>query len=97
VLPWLSSPERRSGSSLGRTHHFEVKNSERLRRRRKSSGLVGGSGGRKNVPADTEKFAEIVIRKVWAREGKKISTWQKRLSISPKKVLRILRSAGLLE
>jgi hypothetical protein len=38
-----------------------------------------------------------VIPKVWAREGKKISRVAERLSISPKKVRRILRNAGLLE
>ena len=44
----------------------------------------------------TEEFAEIVIPKVWAREGRKVLRVAKKLSISPKKVRRILRNAGLL-
>jgi len=41
-----------------------------------------------------EEFAEIVIPKVWIREGKKIARVAERLSISPKKVRRVLRNAG---
>jgi DNA-binding NtrC family response regulator len=52
--------------------------------------------GDKSFQQVTEEFAEIVIPKVWAREGKKISRVAERLSISPKKVRRILRRAGLL-
>ncbi len=44
----------------------------------------------------TEEFAEIVIPKIWLREDRKISRVAESLSISPKKVRRILRSAGLL-
>lgn len=44
----------------------------------------------------TEEFAEMVIPQVWLREGKKVSRVAERLSISPKKVRRILRSVGLL-
>ncbi|HLK67343.1 MAG TPA: tetratricopeptide repeat protein [Bryobacteraceae bacterium] len=43
----------------------------------------------------TEEFARIVIPKVWEREGRKISRVAEKLSISPKKVRRILHSAGL--
>jgi len=43
----------------------------------------------------TEEFARIVIPKVWEREGRKISKVAAKLSISPKKVRRILHSAGL--
>jgi len=42
----------------------------------------------------TEDFARIVIPKVWEREGRKVSRVAERLSISPKKVRRILQSAG---
>jgi hypothetical protein len=42
----------------------------------------------------TEEFAEIVIPKVWLREGKKISRVAACLSISPKKVRRILSNTG---
>lgn len=43
----------------------------------------------------TEEFAELVIPSVWAREGRNISRVVSRLSISPKKVRRILSRAGV--
>lgn len=57
-----------------------------------SEGLVGG----KSFQQITEEFAEIVIPKVWMREDRKISRVAESLSVSPKKVRRILRNAGLL-
>ena len=42
----------------------------------------------------TEEFAEFIIPRVWEREGRKISRVAARLSISPKKVRRILNRAG---
>ena len=56
-----------------------------------SQGVVG----RKTFQQMTEEFAEVVIPQVWLREGKKVSRVAARLSISPKKVRRILRSVGL--
>ncbi len=56
-----------------------------------SEGMVGD----KTFQKVAEEFAEIVIPKVWLREDKKIARVAKRLSISPKKVRRILRNAGL--
>lgn len=56
-----------------------------------SEGMVGS----KTFQQVSEEFAEIVIPKVWAREGKRIARVATRLSISPKKVRRILRNAGL--
>jgi hypothetical protein len=53
--------------------------------------------GEKTFQQVTEEFAEIVIPKVWQREGKKVSRVSNRLSVSPKKVRRILRNVGLLE
>jgi tetratricopeptide (TPR) repeat protein len=44
----------------------------------------------------TEEFAGIVIPKVWKFEGQNISRVVTRLSISPKKVRRILSSKGFL-
>jgi hypothetical protein len=44
-----------------------------------------------------EEFAKIVIPKIWAKEGKKVSRVADLLSISRKKVRRILRMPGLLE
>jgi hypothetical protein len=57
-----------------------------------SDGMIGD----KTFQQITEEFAEIVIPKVWQREGKKISRVAECLSVSPKKVRRILRRAGLL-
>ena len=45
----------------------------------------------------TEEFARIVIPKVWEREDRKVIRVAKKLSISPKKVRRILHSAGISE
>lgn len=59
-------------------------------------GWSEGMVGEKTFQQVTEEFAEIVIPKVWQREGKKISRVAERLSISPKKVRRILRKAGCL-
>jgi len=42
----------------------------------------------------TEEFARMVIPKVWEREGRKVSRVAEKLSISPKKVRRILHSVG---
>jgi tetratricopeptide (TPR) repeat protein len=45
----------------------------------------------------TEQFARLVIPKVWEREGCKVSRVAEKLSISPKKVRRILQSVGALK
>jgi DNA-binding NtrC family response regulator len=58
-----------------------------------SAGVVSG----KSFQQITEEFARIVIPKVWEREGRKVSRVAERLSISPKKVRRILHSVGLLD
>ena len=55
-----------------------------------------GMLGDKTFQQVTEEFAEIVIPKVWMREGRKVSRVAQKLSVSPKKVRRILRNAGLL-
>ena len=55
-----------------------------------------GVTGDKTFQEITEEFAEIVIPKVWIREDRKISKVAAKLSISPKKVRRILRNARLL-
>lgn len=57
-----------------------------------SHGLVGG----KTFQQVSDEFAAIVIPKVWRREGCKVARVAARLSISPKKVRRILRDQGLL-
>jgi tetratricopeptide (TPR) repeat protein len=58
-----------------------------------SDGIVGN----KTFQQVTDEFAEIVIPKVWLREDRKISRVAESLSISPKKVRRILRGAGLID
>jgi tetratricopeptide (TPR) repeat protein len=54
-----------------------------------------GAVGDKSFQQITEQFAELVIPKVWESEGKKVSRVAERLSISPKKVRRILDRLGL--
>jgi len=58
-----------------------------------SQGLVG----EKTFQQITEDFAHIIIPKVWEREERKVSRVAARLSISPKKVRRVLRAAGLMD
>ncbi len=53
-----------------------------------------GITGEETFQELTEQFAEIVIPKVWEKEDQKVSRVAKRLSISPKKVRRILARAG---
>jgi len=53
-----------------------------------------GVTGDKSFQQMAEQFAEIVIPRVWEKEGKKISRVATRLSISPKKVRRILTRLG---
>lgn len=53
-----------------------------------------GSVGDKTFQQITEEFAELIIPKVWEREDRKISRVASRLSISPKKVRRILSRVG---
>jgi len=56
-----------------------------------SGGIVEGQ----SFQQMTEQFARIVIPRVWEREGRKVSRVADRLSISPKKVRRILHAAGV--
>lgn len=53
-----------------------------------------GSVGEKTFQQISEEFADLIIPKVWEREGRKISRVADRLSISPKKVRRILDRVG---
>jgi tetratricopeptide (TPR) repeat protein len=57
-----------------------------------SEGIVGD----KTFQQVTEEFAELVIPKVWVREGRKISRVAELLSVSPKKVRRILNNIDML-
>ena len=56
-----------------------------------SEGIVGD----KTFQQITEEYAEIVFPKDWLRDYRKVSRVAERLSVSPKKVRRILRNAGL--
>jgi hypothetical protein len=58
-----------------------------------SEGIVEG----KTFQQITEEFARLLVPKVWEREGRKVSRVAARLSMSPKKVRRILRSTGRSE
>jgi hypothetical protein len=58
-----------------------------------SQGIVGN----KSFQQVSEEFAAIVIPKVWRRENRKVARVAARLSISPKKVRRILRDQNLLK
>src|ERR1700677_4672351 len=53
-----------------------------------------GAVGDKTFRQISDEFAEIVISRVWEREGRKVSRVATRLSISPKKVRRILARVG---
>ena len=58
-----------------------------------SAGIVEG----RSFQQMTEEFARLVIPRVWEREGRKVSRVAEKLSISPKKVRRILQAAGVSE
>ena len=53
-----------------------------------------GSVGDKTFQQISEEFAELIIPKIWEREGRKVSRVAARLSVSPKKVRRILDRVG---
>jgi tetratricopeptide (TPR) repeat protein len=53
-----------------------------------------GALGEKTFQQITEEFAELIIPRVWEREGRKVSRVAEKLSISPKKVRRILDRVG---
>jgi tetratricopeptide (TPR) repeat protein len=86
------------------SHDYVWKELQELRKKLRGAGSVNatlrewsqGIVGRKTFQEVTEEFAAIVIPKVWRREGCKVARVAARLSVSPKKVRRILRSQGLL-
>jgi len=53
-----------------------------------------GSVGDKTLRQITEQFADLIVPKVWEQEGRKVSRVASRLSMSPKKVRRILSRVG---
>jgi len=56
-----------------------------------------GAVGDKSLQQVVADFEEVLIRRVWEREGRKVSRVADKLSVSPKKVRRVLRHLGLLE
>jgi tetratricopeptide (TPR) repeat protein len=57
-----------------------------------SQGIVGD----KSLQQVVGEFEELLIRRVWEHEGRKVSRVAQRLSVSPKKVRRVVRHLGLL-
>ncbi len=55
-----------------------------------------GSIGDKSLQEVVGQFEEMLVRKVWEHEGRKVSRVADRLAVSPKKVRRILRHLGVL-
>ena len=56
-----------------------------------------GAVGEKTFREISEEFAELIIPKIWEREDRKIARVARKLSISPKKVRRILVRTGAIE
>jgi DNA-binding NtrC family response regulator len=56
-----------------------------------SQGMVGG----RTFQQLTEDFADLIIPRVWEHESRKVARVAKRLSVSPKKVRRVLARLGL--
>lgn len=75
---------------------------EVLRRRLQPKGRVDdklrswsqGFLGEKTLQQTLEEFTELIIPKVWENEGRKVSRVAARLTISPKRVRRILDAVG---
>lgn len=55
-----------------------------------------GEVGNKSLQAVVADFEELLIRRVWEREGRKVSRVAQRLAVSPKKVRRVLRHLGIM-
>lgn len=55
-----------------------------------------GAIGDKSLQAVVADFEELLIRKIWEQEGRKVSRVAQKLAVSPKKVRRVLRHLGLL-
>ena len=53
--------------------------------------------GNKSFQQIQEEFAELVIPKVWNSVGKNVTLVAQKLSISPKKIRRILRNTGFMD
>jgi tetratricopeptide (TPR) repeat protein len=86
------------------SHDYVHRELQELRKKLRGVGSINstlrewsqGIVGHKTFQEVSEEFAAIVIPKVWRREGCKVARVAAKLSVSPKKVRRILRSQGLL-
>lgn len=58
-------------------------------------GWSQGVVGERTFQQLTEDFADLIIPKIWDHEGRKVARVAKRLSVSPKKVRRVLARLGL--
>jgi tetratricopeptide (TPR) repeat protein len=58
-------------------------------------GWSQGVVGERTFQQLTEDFADLIIPKIWEHEGRKVARVARRLSISPKKVRRVLARLGL--
>jgi hypothetical protein len=56
-----------------------------------SQGVVG----ERSFQQLTEDFADLIIPKVWEHENRRVARVARRLSVSPKKVRRVLARLGL--
>jgi tetratricopeptide (TPR) repeat protein len=56
-----------------------------------------GAIGDKSLQQVVGDFEEVLIRRVWELEGRKVSRVASKLAVSPKKVRRVLRHLGFLE
>ncbi len=54
-----------------------------------------GAVGDKSLQQVVADFEQVLIRKVWEHEGRKVSRVARRLAVSPKKVRRLLRNIGV--
>jgi tetratricopeptide (TPR) repeat protein len=55
-----------------------------------------GAIGDKSLQDVVAEFEELLIRRVWEHEGRKVARVARKLSVSPKKVRRALRRLGLM-
>jgi tetratricopeptide (TPR) repeat protein len=86
------------------SHDYVWRELQLLRRKLRGTGNINavlrdwshGLVADKTFQQVSDEFAAIVIPKVWRREGCRVARVAARLSISPKKVRRILRDQGLL-
>ena len=101
----LEAMERASNYLEPHARNYIRENFQRLKRRLREevklkSKLIGwahGEAGAKTFRELEQDFAELIIPRVWEEEKRQITHVVERLSVSPKRVRRVLRTLGLLE